>query len=192
MKNIFRVLTTLCVLFASSQLVAQEAGGQDNSAGQSRSSNLFVDSEWGLGMYYSSPSGNMMPYLSLNYKTFTAGFGMMVLHGRSFTDIDGNYESGNNVFNYHWNLGMRMPVAPKFFVSFGGNFWYNSNGGATEQGNELKNGYVVGPYVGLDYYLTKSLMLKATICPYAIERIPNGGKADTYFQNGILGISYIF
>ena len=96
MKNIFRVLTTLCVLFASSQLVAQEAGGQDNSAGQSRSSNLFVDSEWGLGMYYSSPSGNMMPYLSLNYKTFTAGFGMMVLHGRSFTDIDGNYESGKS------------------------------------------------------------------------------------------------
>ena len=188
MKNIFRVLTTICVLFASSQLVAQEASEQGNS----KSSNLFVDSEWGLGMYYSSPSAYMMPYLSLNYKMFTAGFGMMVQHGRSFTDIDGNNVNGNNVYNYHWNLGMRMPVAPKFFVTFGGNFWYNSNGGTTEQGNDLKDGYVVGPYIGLDYYLNKSLMLKATLCPYALERGPEGGKTDTYFQNGILGISYIF
>jgi hypothetical protein len=188
MKNIFRVLTTLCVLFASSQLVAQEAGEQGNS----KSSNLFVDSEWGLGMYYSTPSDEMIPYLSLNYKMFTAGFGMSVNHGRSFTDINGNEQNPGNSFNYSWHLGMRMPIAPKFFASMGGQFWYASAGGSDTDGNRFKDPYVVGPYIGLDYYLNKSLMLKATLCPYALERNSGGGKADTYFQNGIFGISYIF
>ena len=194
-KNVLRVTTAFLALLLTNQAMAEESSsGPDMSDTKETGSSLFTEAEWAIGIFCSSaePGPFMLPYLTMNYKWLTAGVGVSVDHGRHYIDLNGDSQKASNQYNYSWHFGLRIPMSPKFSFTTGGEFWYSTVNGKNEQGEDLEEGYTVGPYLGFDYYFTKKLMTSLTLCPYAYAKYPWGAKVDEYFQNGRLGISYIF
>ncbi len=88
--------------------------------------------------------------------------------------------------------GPRYILLPRTYFAYGidltGNF-------GKKNGENLKNSYFVGPYIGIDYYLSTHVQLSGFINPYAYshETIGNNSNSTHHvFSTGGIAISYLF
>lgn len=165
------------------------------------------DFDVGLGIFADTKSSiigmQMIPYLTVIYKWFTVGFGVSAeKFNGDFGNHDGNNSSNrsNNstsVVYYSMHAGLRYCLCPCFYLTGGASGMTTT---VSSSDNTAKP-FVIGPYLGFDYHLSPCVLLTAQILPYARTRsIVGGGDNnnssgaffDQYFQQGMIGISYLF
>lgn len=153
---------------------------------------IFCNLDVGLGIFYDQKSRRMLPYLTGLYKYFTVGFGVNGCHVHD-KDNDGD---GGSLVNYSFHLGLRCCLCPCLYLTGGAGGMYshisNHHRRAEDDLTGRHNPFVVGPYIGLDYHLSSCVLLTAQIYPYARHRFIRGDFEDQYFQQGMIGISYLF
>ena len=142
-------------------------------------SNLDIKEGFGIGTDWATYIGEDFAF-QVNYasKKFTAAIG-------------GNYErnrfaaTGRSVNWVEWrgHLGLRHQIDNSIFLTAGATGAYS---------NGTNNPYNLGPYVGMDYYLSSQVFTSFKIMPYSKERRWNGNTANTFFEEGAISLNYTF
>lgn len=103
---------------------------------------------------------------------------------------------GAHVAN-HDNSRVNLTVfgGPRYLIHSQAYFTYGLDVG-TSFGDDIKNAYFIGPYVGLDYYATTNILFSVFINPamYSHEEIKHQSTQNRVdiFSSGGIGISYLF
>ena len=135
-----------------------------------------------LGMYYDDKIEYFLPYLQGYYSWFTAGIGANYEHN----DIK-NGENWSETFLVA-HLGFRAEVVERLYASIGASGSY----GFIDSHSSKNDPYTIGAYVGLEYFLGKHFLISAQIMPYTYEKDDANVTENVIFQEGQVGISYVF
>lgn len=146
------------------------------------------DFDLGIGIFYDQKSErHMLPYLTLLYNSFTLGFGVSA----ETIDFGGDNGEETTFVYYVGHIGYRFCLCPCLYLTGGASgMWASSN--HRRDSEFFRHPFVVGPYIGLDYHFSSCLLFTAQILPYARHRFFDGGFENQYFQQGMIGVSYLF
>ncbi|MEM9243977.1 MAG: hypothetical protein AAGA27_08020 [Pseudomonadota bacterium] len=174
MKKIFLLLCGLLIICRFSSIFAY-----------SSVSNISVK-HWGITAGYDDA-----------VKGFTAGVSYFPWNNVTVA-LSGNTEwvNGGHPKQYFLlgKLGLRKSVLHQSYLTFGvnGNFGYSNGNNISGFGHQ----YLIGPYVGIDHYLTRKILLSLTAMPYSYQRftsgISKGRIVQGVFNTGAITMSYLF
>ena len=135
-----------------------------------------------LGGYYDEKVDDMVPVFHGFYKWFEAGVGMN-WGDRKDAGSDTTWDATTlTAF-----AGFRYGIASQLYATAGASgyyCWVNKTGDV--------NPYMIGAYLGLEYFVTPNVMVNMQIMPYDYERKAVDARENEVFQEGMIGISYVF
>ncbi|MEM9243666.1 MAG: hypothetical protein AAGA27_06370 [Pseudomonadota bacterium] len=130
-------------------------------------------------------------------KGFTAGLSYFPWNS-VIVSLSGNTEwvNGGSPTQYFFlsKLGFRKNILHQSYLTFGvnGNFGYSNGNNSLGIGHQ----YLLGPYMGIDHYVTRRILLSLSVMPYSYQRFTSGrdkGKiTQSVFSNGAINMSYMF
>lgn len=97
----------------------------------------------------------------------------------------GDFEAACGTFH----LGMRKPLKERLGFEYGVVVGY---AGQLQSIANAQDAYSVGGFVGLDYLLDNNLLIHASLQPYAYRENFDRTAQHQIFEQGTLGLSYIF
>ena len=135
-----------------------------------------------LGAYYDKKANDVLPYFQGFYKWFEAGIGANWV-GEKWLGV-GDWEGESYLSGF---AGFRYNIAPQLYVTAGASGYYKWVAFSKEY-----NSYLLGAYVGLQYFMAPHFMVNIQAMPYDYERRDNNTREHEVFKQGMIGVSYIF
>lgn len=156
-------------------------------AGGVESAPVSSDIQYGLSAMYEkmANSGFAVGFTAQN-QNFEFGVNTSVEHEK----IDGGSSFTQYILGSH--LGYRRSLKSNFYGAVGAMASYGFLSGGNVAAGATHEPYVIGPYVGFEYQANTNVQMFVRIMPYNYEREVNNTKANEFFEDGQIGISYYF
>ena len=164
-----------CILFTFTALLSVSAFAKYNNP-----TPPDIKSGFGIGINWATyEHDDFVLMLSYDNDQYTVGLGLNYDHVK--VTATQNTESW---FEWRYHIGLRYLLRRRLFAAGG-------LAGSIPTGNN--DAYSIGPYVGLDYYLCRSLFLSFKILPYMYAKMAfDINRISSVFEQGSVALTYVF